>query len=600
MQCCDFALFRLILITALCATGVASGNTAQAADLWTPDPMLKLTEDAVPGNPPGEVEPIELVAPRNGVASGAVVVVAGDRLERVQAAASALRHEEGGATIPPQRIEVRYATRSQSVDQDYSPDGDPGDAFNHLLDRHVPDTRIQPVWFTVNVPADATPGTYRGTARVQPGGTVPIKLTVTEWESPDPIDFTPHVGLLHSPDTIARHYEVDKWSQQHFALMRQSLELLGHVGNNTLYLPMVNKTHFGNNETIVRWVPHGDGHRPDFTALDHYLRLYDHYAGEPSVFCLYMWENAWRDDRAPETLEVTGFDPQGGGKASIELPYYGEEGSEDYWRPLIEGIKQRIEAIGWDTDVLMIGVVGDGMPNEQTRAFFDEVAPDVKWASFTHARGHASPQGGVAEREGLKFGYRVLPYAPRMDRPRDDRYLANWRQDFLQATSMRSFNSNEPVRFRYLPYGSIAGGTRGHNYRGFDRIGMDFWSVDGGALIGNYHRWHNLYRGNHRAFTAPGPRGAMGSVLIEKLREGLQETEAQIAIERVMLDDELRDELDSELRERIESLLRERSEMVNDAWDSPENAPETPWREQTEKLFDLASKVEQTAGSASP
>ncbi len=598
MHPCALVFTRLILISILFLFGSAVEADAQAARLWTPDPMLKITEEAVPGNPPGEVEPIELVAPRNGVASGAVVVVAGDRLERVQAAASPLRHEEGGATIPPQHIQVRYATRYRNIGRNEQPEGDPGDAFNHLLDRHVPDSRIQPVWVTINVPANTAPGTYRGTMRVQPVGSVPIRLTVAGWESPDPSDFTPHVGLLHSPDTIARHYDVAKWSRQHFELVTPSLRLLGHVGNNVLYLPMINQTHLGNNETIVRWIPDGDGHRPDFTALEHYLRLYDRYVGEPDVFCLYMWENAWRDDRAPDTLKVTSLNPRTGEADTVEVPYYGESGSEAYWKPLIDGMKQRIEAIGWNTDVMMIGVVGDGMPNEQTRDFFDNIAPDVKWASFTHARGHRTPGDGVAEREGLIFGYRVLPYAPRMDRPRDGRYLANWRRDFLQATSMRSFNSNEPVRFRYLPYGSIAGDTRGHDYRGFDRIGMDFWPVDGGAIIGQYHRWHNLYRGNHRAFTAPGPRGAMGSILIEMLREGLQETQAQIAIERVMLDDDTRGQLDEALRGRIESLLEAHKELVNRGWDNPGRIADGTWREHSLKLFELADEVEDAIGSS--
>lgn len=595
------SILRLAAITAL-ACGwvhlVGQGAIAQSVRLWTPDPLVQITEAAVPSELPRAVEPIQLVAPRNGAASGLVVVVADRPLQRVRAAASALRHEDGRATIAGPQVQVRYATRHRAIGVDGRPEGEPGDAFIHLLDRHVPDGRIQPVWVTVDVPASAEPGIYRGSLRIAPGGTVPIELTVSAWTSPDPAQFTTHAALMHSPDTVARHYDVPKWSRRHFELLVPAMRLLGRIGNDVLYLPMVNQTHLGNNETIVQWVPRGGGHVPDFTAFEHYLRLYDRHAGRPSVLCLYMWENSWRDDNAPTTLSITERNPRTGQTRAVEVPYYGLPGSEAYWRPLIEGVRQRVAAVGWDPDIVMIGVVGDGMLDERTRDFFLDIAPNVKWVSFTHARGHPRPRGEVAERDGLTFGYRVLPYRPRLGSAHQGYYLANWRQAFRQATSMRIFNSIEPSAFRYLPHASMAGDTRGHRYGGFDRIGMDFWPVEGGALLGRYHRWFRLMRQNHRAFTAPGPEGVMGSVLIEMLREGLTETEAQISIERIMLDDELRNGLQQDLRDRIEATLEARHGLIERLWENPDRIAGTPWRQNTTELFDLAETVRQAMEDA--
>jgi len=355
------------------------------------------------------VRPVNIVGTRNGAFSGKVVVGSDAALKGVSATMSELARK-GGGRIPSSAVQVRYAlptgselgasgryparpsrfdalaeeppaevavrTKKKTRDNWVRP-GQPKVVFGAVL----------PVWVTVNVPADARPGEYEGTLTVRTGAgapvRVPVKLDVSGWRLPDPKDFGTYVELIQSPDTVAMKYKAKPWSDEHFALMAQSLKLTGLVGNESVYVPLITKTNLGNPESMVRWVKKpGGGYSYDLSIMKRYLDMAEKHQGRPSLVCLYVWDvfleggflryaktgRYARPDIHGALAEFQGKGPRvtavegASGKVSeLQLPLYSKpEGSGVHWKRLGHGPRhtQRLGADEGGGRVLQEGRAG--------------------------------------------------------------------------------------------------------------------------------------------------------------------------------------------------------------------------------------------------
>ncbi len=573
--------FSMLLI----GLGFATSAVGQTR-LHVVDPLRRVSEDPAVLERIRDGEEVRLVIPRNGVASAQVVVASDRPLPRVQARLSNLVHESGQVTMPATLATLRYATRHTSFDARGNPLGEPETHFDGLLDQPRPGERVQPVWITLALPPQAPPGTYRGQLQVAPGGIVPVVVEVSEWAAPSPAEFETHVSLLHSPETIARHYGVALWSPEHIRLTEPSLRMLGQVGNKVLYLPLVAETHFGNEETMVRVTRIGRTApwTPDFAPLERYLTASRQAMGEPRAICLYLWEPAWAR-RPPEHLGVTSVER--GRTDTMEAPYFGQPGSEAFWRPILEGVRDRVARLGWNPERIMIGVAEDARPSAEIVGFFDGILPGVRWTMFTHGRGDPRPDGADYVVDGVPVGWLELPYRPDLRRYDPNRSLGlGWRRALPTVTSLRSFDSLDPSAYR----NAAAWAMSSDRYTGFTRIGLDFWPIDGRPLIGRTHRWHNLYRFNPRWFVIPGPEGAAATVRFEMLREGVQEAEAVIRVERATMDRS--SPLSAEQRREARQLMDERMQALMPAIDNWDGFAGSGWADRAARLFALAAQID--------
>jgi hypothetical protein len=144
-----------------------------------------------------------------------------------------------------------------------------------------------------------------------------------------------------------------------------------------------------------------------------------------------------------------------------------------------------------------------------------------------------------------------------------------------------------------------------HNMRGFGRVGADFWGVlegdKGGArsLLNRYPeaKWSQLTVSEAcGSFLAPGPDGAVSTVRFENLREGIQECEARISIEKALVDKALRGKLGDELAKKCEDVLAERTTAILDAFKRGKQSKgwdwfATDWQARSDKLFAAAAEV---------
>jgi hypothetical protein len=293
---------------------------------------------------------------------------------------------------------------------------------------------------------------------------------------------------------------------------------------------------------------------------------------------------------------VTVLDNATGATENVALPRLGEPGSKEMWKGLFDQLRPRLAERGL-ADKMIIGMMNDACPSEKDIAFFAEVAPGVPWAVAAH---------GTYTK--ANFGYRAIVYL----RGAHEQSRVGWRQPDLVAYFNRSnrLENTEPSTWRAMPAFAITG-----SWRGVGRVGGDFWPVirnkkgqRAARVPERYPRsnWRNL--DIYTALLAPTEEGAAVTTRYEHLREGVQECEARVVVERAMLDEAQRETLGEDLAARCEKALLEhlRAQQLLRGW-TGERLPHSlssgtelgecwflssGWQERAETLFTLAGEVE--------
>ncbi len=634
----------------------AAGGRAEGLHVWNSDPWIR-SDDRDVANPAEPLRPVRIAGARNGAFNGKVVAGSARALRGLHATATDL-HGDGGR-IAAEAVQIRYAlpwgsrqTRDNTYHRKQIPAPTAGRLLSALADRppevvEPADGRaVAPVWITVHVPADAAAGRYEGELTVEAAGEtavrVPVELTVADWTLPDPQDYRTWVEMIQSPATLEAEYEVPRWSEAHWALIGQSLELLRGVGSRVIYVPLIRQTNLGNAESMVRWI---DGEGPpafDFSVMDRYLDLAERRCGTPKIVVFYVWDvflvpreggrqsgGTGGHRRMVDYIDandgvrglrptVTTVDAAGRTVGERDLPAYTDPAGAAAWRALFAELRARMRRRGLE-EAMMLGMVTDARPTPEEVAFFHDVSGGLPWVSHGHG-GFApdqklhglAPIGYQACVWHTKFTDGVHTHGKTWAEP-----LAGWNQAQLTVAFERNtaLDTYPLTRWRQFAATNITGGQRG-----VGRLGADFWPViidsrgrRRGRIYQRYPQslWMNLNITS--ALLAPGPDGPVATDRLEAVREGVQECEARIRIEQALLDPGSRRRLGDDLAGRCEQVLRRRwvilykslsnLQMCGPGWSnalgwrwSPGVAGHTwyissGWRDRAGELFDLAGEV---------
>ncbi len=563
-------------------TPASSG--ARALEVWSPNPLVEIREGP---DYSGKNDPkcaIRVVGTRNGEFSGQVVIYSKEGMKGPEAKVSDLELTDGNSVLPASAVQVRYALPTGPSGRERLPQGHM--VFDALSNEPRAEGATHPVWITVNVPADAEPGEYKGRLIVA-GRKVPIVLTVCAWRLPIPEDYWTWADFIESPESVALQYELKLWSDEHFEKIGTCFDQLGKVGNKVIYIPLVCMSNFGNEQTMVRWVEDGHGgFRHDFSPVERYLDLYIERIGRPRVVVLYLYEGRLGGGQGrnreecdwgapvtllkPETGEVSTFEgpclnhalPERSGHSSA-FPEYPAQ-TEAFWKPVLDGLRQRLNNRGIEDKSIMLGLFPDLMPGKRTVELLQRVAPYAVWAE--HGHGKRSSVRGVP----IGYGTAVWGAAGPPDPDKGNRYghthYHGWQQTSQLISSFYDREISKPgygmqlVRSRLLGERNIAG-----KQRGFGRMNADFWPVLAGtrgrrrSLSARYPRsnWSQLNLGM-APYLFPGLDGALSTIRFEMLREGVQECEARIFVEKALLDEAKRSRLGEGVAKKCRSILDER------------------------------------------
>ena len=544
------------------------------------------------------LDPVRIVAPRNGIGAGAVVLAAGQDISGVKVSTAELKGANG--SIAAANVHIRFAVPGVIDTLRRKP------ALDGLLDAPLETVKaapaaLVPVWMTVDVPAGAEAGQYRGELTVSANGLpavkVPVELTVPNWKAPSPRDFRTVVNLYQSPTTLAMKYEVPMWSETHWKLMDRAFALLGQVGCDMVNIPVVEQTQFGNDEGFVRWIrAEGGGFRHDYSILDRYLELVARHLGTPRFVALQVWHaGGWGARKPDHQNTVTVIDPATGKRVeSLQVPPFGTGESKAFWTPVLHTLRDKLAARGMGKG-LCIGILGDGVPDDGSCAMFNEILPNVGWTMGCHKNTFVREPipmrgGGAIVCQEFCYGLEVKPF--------EDRFPTIWDMPGPGIAYIRKdFDHIPPVRMRLTAERGLYCNTPG-----IARFCLDFWRLPNGrARPSNiFNRYPHSSCAQREPTTCmmahPGPDGPVSTVRLELFREGLQEAEAAIVIAeaaRIKADaigEDLTRRCDEVLRERVKLARLTHESYDVEAWDA------SAIHDASLRLFQAAGEVSDILG----
>lgn len=591
-------------------TGVVVNTTGPGGlRVWNVDIHDRL-EEVRSGAPESSLRPVRIVAARNGVFSGALGISSSSALKAPVVNVSDFVQETGAAKLPASVAQVWYV---RLADVQSSQGGRPMRLFD-LLDQQSPGevavekngSAVLPVRVEVRVPADAVTGAYKAIMTVAAAGMEPVpvqlRLDVLKWTLPVPQNFRTYAGIYQSPETLAEYYKIPAWSEKHWNVLEKSFALMAPFGNRIVNIPVVDRTQFGNDEGMVYWVRQADGsYGYDLSVLDRYLKLTKKYLGVPAFVALQIWHSGgWEARKANQENTVTVVDAATKERSHMQVPVFGTGESKAFWKPALDAIRGSLANEGMEKS-MCLGILSDGTAPADVFRMFKEIVPDAGWTRGCHtATGERKPYpvGGGATVVCHEFCYGREVRDPEKDFPRF------WAMTGPGISYLREdFDDTPAYMIRLTPERALYCGTRG-----FGRCILDGWTVavDAGGRKRSchlYNRWPSSSCAQREptvmSLTHPGPDGALPSVRLHVLLEGLQEAEAAIVIGEAMnnqpekLGPELVRRIRRELTERI-SLCRALciSRTLSGTQDGKGHIGSgADWQERSFRLYSLAGEV---------
>jgi hypothetical protein len=614
------------------------------------------TEAVLPflyGNPNDGITPIRLLGARNGAFAGQVVVSSPKPITALKAEVTDLSGS-GGQIIPKSALRIRYPRflpKGGAIGFSALEDSVPGEI--PCLSYRLPKEReaaIQPVWLTAQVPKDAKPGAYAGTLTVSAEGltptAIPVQLSISDWTLPDSQDFQTYNAIIQSPDTLAIRYNVPMWSEEHWKLIDQSFQILGRISAKDLTIPLLRRTHFGNEHGIVRFEKQPDGSfKPQMDILERYIDMAVKHLGKIPTVCFYIVERD--DDGCPLITEI---DPATKSLKDSLAPAWGTPEALKFWKPVFDGCRRILAKHGMEKAVVL-GYHNNGSdgPWASAACLKDAIAlvPEARWARLGHMFNcrpidpklsvslERGPGGNPWGRVALVIGGTAsVHWDPDTDRP-----FYGWlnpypvigypREVIVELRDWRM--APEKILFAGMPKAQaswgmcdIAGMFGREKFlgtRGLGPMGADFWAVlppvqQYGApqpICGRYidptRLWYTV--GLSQSITqlvGEGLKGPVSSPMVENLREGLQDAEAHILCQNALLNATSKAKLGPDLAQRCKRVcddhvrfLRYRSEFssfgsakVSAAAHIVFSPAET--QEYSHRMFEMAAEVSKAVG----
>lgn len=232
-----------------------------------------------------------------------------------------------------------------SADFDSTLVADPIDHLTPKLD--LPAYTTQGVWISVKVPTEnLIAGKYQGVVTVKEGETVlaelPLVVTVKNRTLPVPSEWAFHLDLWQNPYAVARYYQVEPFSKEHFDLMRPIMQRYADAGGKVITASIMHKPWNGQTydpfESMVTWMKKADGTWWfDYTVFDKWVEFMMSLGVKKEIGCYSM---------VPWRLSFQYFD-----QASNTFKYFsgkpGESAYEEFWIRMLRSFAQHLKEKGW-------------------------------------------------------------------------------------------------------------------------------------------------------------------------------------------------------------------------------------------------------------
>ena len=267
---------------------------------------VRYLKSSIPGFPPATQW--QGTAWKGEKVSAQLVLWAKDPIEKVECIFSDFISEQGqtlSSEIARARF-VRYVLTDEFAGgcnkrnpEDFAVSLSP-DALDNAAFFDMEGNSTRPVWITMQVPADANPGVYTSTMQLSAKGMDAqefiFQLEVLPQLLPPPSEWNFHLDLWQHPLAIAKMYQVDPWSPEHWEILRPYAKMLADAGQKVITTSVIEKpwgtqTEWGF-ESMIQWTKKVDGRWAfDYTIFDSYVQFMMDMGvdGQISCYSLIPW-----------------------------------------------------------------------------------------------------------------------------------------------------------------------------------------------------------------------------------------------------------------------------------------------------------------------
>jgi len=564
------------------------GRHMPGVRVWNVAPFDTLRLDSF-GDPGSSPAPVRIDAVRGGAHSGRFVVSSNTAISGLKVEISELTAKDGKTKLPSKAIELRHGRLAHPK---YTQR--PRPYFDGLLPgvpKKVPLVKqvvgrgrqkingaIVPVWVTARPAKDAKPGLYTGKITVTAAGLekteLALRVQVHGWTIPDPAERRLKTLNVFSPYSVAGHYKVPLWSDRHFKLLESSYRLAAGINGRRVDLDFVPgiRAMVANEpveETMFRLVPKADGsgYKYDFSVIEKVFDLVEKTMGRPMPLVV----NCWGDDRGQDpktkkkatgwfrsTKRVPVLDPKTGKITSIKNPPPGSEENYRFWKPILDELRKRIEKRGW-FDVTAIGHQSYCWPPHPKQVDIAlRIWPDGRYGYTSHAGTlNSSFKGSKASMPVLSS--ECVWTQGKLEHRGQRRLLAPGRDKTVwNSCSRNGHQDRHPLSVYFRKPEEMI--MRGHDGLGY--LCLDFLPQENPKARYEHRRYYVRVLGgggvigySTKSLLAAGPDGAIATGRYEMFREGVQQCEAILYLERALK----KNKISGDLAKRANAYLDERS-----------------------------------------
>lgn len=217
---------------------------------------------------------------------------------------------------------------------------------HHLKTVDLVPGRVQPLWLSFRIPADAKPGKYSGTLALKSEGRILKKLTleieVEQEILPEPSEWAFHLDLWQNPFAVARYDEVPLWSDAHIDAMRPLMKRLAAAGQKVITASIVHKPWNGQvydpYMSMVSWTKKIDGTwEYGYGVFDRWVEFMMDIGVDRQINCYSM---------VPWTLAFPYYDEASNTVREI-MAKPGEKQYEDLWTGMLTDFAAHLKSKGW-------------------------------------------------------------------------------------------------------------------------------------------------------------------------------------------------------------------------------------------------------------
>ena len=250
------------------------------------------------------------------------------------------------------------------------------DALDNARTFDLEGESTRPVWITLQVPADAAPGIYSSNLQLNARGEHPqdfqFALEVLPRVLPPASEWKFHLDLWQHPLAIAKIYQVEPWSAEHWEILRPYARMLADAGQKVITTSVIEKpwgtvTEWGF-ESMIKWTKKADDSWAfDYSIFDNYVQFMMDMGVDRQISCFSL---------IPWTEELIYYNEAERKNDTVRVKP-GSRVFTEAWTPFLNDFNLHLKEKGWHK----ITVFAMDERNEEDMLnmlrMMEKVAPDM-------------------------------------------------------------------------------------------------------------------------------------------------------------------------------------------------------------------------------